>query len=502
MAAERLTQFQALWPEAQLDPIIRPPAGEAQKAWPPDQALVEILRGRLEGLGPVTQTTLAAPLGLEPEAIGPALTALEVEGTILRGRFIPGANDEQWCDRRLLARIHHYTIRRLRSEIEPVAARDFLRFLFAWQHLSEDTRLEGQDALPIALASLEGFEAAAGAWETEILPSRIKGYEPGWLDAQCLAGRIAWARLTPAPSTSRRTRSGSPVRTTPIVLLERRHVAHWMALVGQANGIQPSPRAEAVLECLKSEGALFFDELADAARLLRPQLEEALGELVALGLVSSDSFGGLRALLVPSDKRKPIAGAKRRGKVLAFSMESGGRWSLIRRPAPGSADEQTRTAAVEQAARTLLRRYGVVFWRLLAREGGWLPPWRELLRVYRRLEARGEIRGGRFVAGFSGEQYALPEAVGLLRETRRRPASGEWISLSAADPLNLAGILTPGPRLAALTGNRLLYRDGLPVAALSGGKMEVFTAVESASQWDIEKRLTRSAARGALIDLA
>jgi ATP-dependent Lhr-like helicase len=502
VAAERLKQFQALWPDAQLEPAIRPPADQANTEWPDEQALIEILRGRLEGLGPVTQTALAAPLGLEPEAIGTALMALETEGTILRGRFIPGANDEQWCDRRLLARIHHYTIRRLRSEIEPVAARDFLRFLFAWQHLTEETRLEGPDALPAALAGLEGFEAAAGAWETEILPSRIKGYEPGWLDAQCLAGRIAWARLTSAPSTSRRTRSGSPVRTTPIVLLERRHVAGWMAIAERSGSLQPSPRAEIVVECLKAQGALFFDELADTARLLRPQLEEALGELVALGLVSSDSFGGLRALLVPSDKRKPIAGVKRRGKIIAFGMESAGRWSLVRRPAPGSLDGEARTAAIELAAVTLLRRYGVVFWRLFAREGGWLPPWRELLRVYRRMEARGEIRGGRFVAGFSGEQYALPEAVGLLRETRRRPASGEWVSLSAADPLNLAGVLTPGARLAALTGNRLLYRDGIPVATLSGGKIEFLSTVEDTSQWDVEKRLTRSAARGLMIDLA
>jgi ATP-dependent Lhr-like helicase len=500
VAAERLNLWQALWPEAKREPDIPVPADQAQAA-SRDDAVIEILRGRLEGLGPVTQTALASPLGLEPATIGSALAALEAEGTILRGRFIAGANDEQWCDRRLLARIHHYTIRRLRSEIEPVAARDFLRFLFSWQHVAEDTRLEGPDALPQVLAALEGFEAPAGAWETEILPGRIKGYSAGWLDAHSLAGRLAWARLTPAPSTSRRTRSGSPVRTTPIVLLERREVTKWMSLVGPARGMEPSPRAEAVLDCLKREGALFFDELADAARLLRPQLEEALGELVALGLVTSDSFGGLRALLVPSDKRKPIAGAKRRGKVVAFGMEGAGRWSLIRRPLQDSIDGQAKAAAVEHAARTLLRRYGVVFWKLLAREGAWLPPWRDLLRVYRRLEARGEIRGGRFVAGFSGEQYALPEAVGLLREMRRRPASGEWTSLSAADPLNLVGVLTPEPRLAALTGNRLLYRDGLPVAALSGGTVQFLATLDAATQWEAEKRLMRSAARGMLADL-
>jgi ATP-dependent helicase Lhr and Lhr-like helicase len=499
--AERLDQFKAIWPQARLEPDLSAPENQAQAVWSREQALIEILRGRLEGIGPVTPTALAAPLGLEAAAVADALSALEVEGCVLRGRFIQGANDEQWCDRRLLARIHRYTIGRLRSEIEPVAARDFLRFLFEWQGVAEDARLRGPDSLPRALAALEGFEAPAGAWETEILPARIAGYEPSWLDAQCLAGRVAWARLT-LPSSAGVRSSRSPVRTSPVALLERRRVPHWMSLVGLVSEIHPSPRARAVIDCASAQGALFFDELADAARLLRSELEEALGELVALGLMNSDSFGGLRALLVPSERRRPLAGVKRRGRVLDFGMESAGRWSPIRRRPPDAQDDDFRAEAVEQVARTLLRRYGVVFWRLLAREGGWLPPWRDLLRVYRRLEARGEIRGGRFVAGFAGEQYALPEAVGLLREVRRRPPDGQWVSLSGADPLNLIGVLTPGPRLAALTGNRVLYRDGLPIAALSGGKMEFLSALDGATRWEAEKRLVRSAARGQLADLA
>jgi ATP-dependent Lhr-like helicase len=278
---------------------------------------------------------------------------------------------------------------------------------------------------------------------------------------------------------------------------------------------------------------LFFDELADATHLLRSKLEDALAELVALGLVNSDSFGGLRALLVPSAQRKPIAGARRRGRVFSFGMEGAGRWSLIRRepqPPPYLGPRASRplfgqgtpespalankagetpavpgeatTAAVEHLARTLLRRYGVVFWRLLTQEASWLPPWRDLLRVYRRLEARGEIRGGRFVAGFSGEQYALPEAVGLLRKTRRQPGSGQWVSLSGADPLNLVGILTPGPRLAALTGNRLIYRDGVPIAVLSGGKVQFLETLDAAAQWEAQNRLLRSAAPALMADLA
>jgi ATP-dependent Lhr-like helicase len=461
-------------------------------------------------LGPVTPSELADPLGLSHGQVTAALIALESEGGVMRGRFQPGINEEQWCDRRLLARIHQHTLRRLRAEIDPVPARDFLRFLFAWQHVAEDTRLEGPDALPVALAGLEGFEAPARAWETEILPARVKDYEPFWLDGQCQAGKIAWARLTVPAATGGGARPAAPVRTTPVALLDRRHVPLWMALVPAIDGAEPGPQAKAVLDCLKQEGALFFDELTSAAHLLRSQAEEALAELVALGLVTSDSFAGLRALLVPSNQRKPMAGARRRGRVLDFDIESGGRWSLIRRPRRAGAEiaagreggRQSHDAAIEQAARTLLRRYGVVFWRLLARESGWLPPWRDLLRVYRRMEARGEIRGGRFVAGFSGEQYALPEAVGTLRDIRRKPDSEQWVSLSAADPLNLAGILTPGGKLAGLTANRLLYRGGVPVAVLSAGKVEFLADLAPADKLEAEKRLIRSSARGAMIALA
>src|SRR5262249_24701264 len=307
---------------------------QPQTVWSQQQALVEIVRGRLEGLGPMTRTGLAAPLGLEPDVLGSALAALEVEGSVLRGRFIQGLNEEQWCDRRLLARIHHYTVQRLRSEIEPVAARDFLRFLFAWQQVAEETRLEGPDALPAALASLEGFEAPANAWETELLPARIAKYEPAWLDAQCLSGQRTWARLGPPRTANGRAHAGAPVRSTPIALLERRRVPLWMSLAGLPSATEPSPQAQAVYDCLATHGALFFDELVEATRLLRSKVEDALAELVALGLVSSDTFGGLRALLVPSAQRKPFAGVKRRGRVFSFGMEGAGRWSLIRRVPP------------------------------------------------------------------------------------------------------------------------------------------------------------------------
>jgi ATP-dependent Lhr-like helicase len=504
VTAERLTQFQVLWPSARCVPAIVPPADQPSRAWSREEALAEILRGRLEGSGPVTQGALAAPLGLEPDDVAAALAALEVEGFAMRGRFTPGGNADEWCDRRLLARIHHYTVRRLRAEIEPVAARDFLRFLFAWHRLTDEARLEGPDAVGTVVGLLEGFEAPAGAWETELLPARIAAYEPAWLDDQCLAGRVAWARLSPpADRANGRARPATPVRTTPITVLPRRHAAVWTSLSGPPADVQPSGRAQAVLDSLRTQGALFFDELVEATGLLRPQVEEALGELVALGQVSSDSFGGLRALLVPSERRKPfVAGVTRRRRTMSFGMEDAGRWALTRRAPSEAAGLPAGAGAIEHIARTLLHRYGVVFWRLLAREADRLPPWRDLLRVYRRLEARGEIRGGRFVAGFSGEQYALSEAIGSLREMRRRPVSGEWISLSGADPLNLAGILTPGPRLAALTGNRLLFRDGLPVAWLEGGQVAFLAELDPAGQWDARKRLLRSPAPALLADLA
>jgi ATP-dependent Lhr-like helicase len=473
VAAERASQFQNL---------------------PDDtEALTEILRGRLEGLGPVTPAALAAPLGLEPGEVNAALIALEVQGFTLRGRFTAGSNADEWCDRRLLARIHHYTVRRLRAEIEPVAARDFLRFLFDWHRVTPETRLEGPEAISAAVGLLEGFEAPAGAWETEILPARIIGYEPAWLDDMCLAGRVAWARLSPGAGT------GSPVRTTPIALLMRRNAAFWTSLAAPAAEVRASARAQVVLDRLQTQGALFFEELAEASGLLRPQAEEALGELVSLGLVTSDSFGGLRALLVPSDRRKSPAGRARRRRAMNFDMEDAGRWGLVRRPVT---EPKVTASAIEYVAHALLRRYGVVFWRLLGREAEWLPPWRDLVRVYRRLEARGEVRGGRFVAGFSGEQYALPDAVGLLREVRRRPHADALVSLSGADPLNLVGVLTPGARLAGLTANRVLYRDGVPIAALAGGEVRFLTTLDPATQWQVRKSLLRSATAPTLADLA
>jgi ATP-dependent helicase Lhr and Lhr-like helicase len=490
ITAERLPQFQALWPEAALDPPIAAPAGHARD-WSREEALVEIVRGRLEGQGPVTQQALAAALGLPATEIASALAALEAEGFALRGRFTPGAEADEWCERRLLARIHRYTVKRLRAEIEPVAARDFLRFLAAWQRVAADATMDGPQAVETIVAQLEGFEAPAAAWESEILPARIPGYEPAWLDDRCSAGRLMWARLKPrAVRPNGGEARPAPVRSTPITLMTRRNAPFWTSLSAPDEAMRLGARAEAVLDYIRQHGASFFDEITAGVGLLRSQLEEALAELVALGLVTSDSFAGLRALLVPSGERRPIPGGRRRRRTVNFGMEDAGRWALARRPSPQQA--QNNADAIEHVARTLLLRYGVVFWRLLAREADWLPPWRDLMRVYRRLESRGEIRGGRFVSGFSGEQFALPDAIGMLREVRRKPASGDWLSVSGADPLNLVGILTPGPRLAALTGNRLLYRDGIPIAFMSGGEVQFLETLDAATEWEAQKALLRA----------
>ncbi|HEX7181235.1 MAG TPA: DEAD/DEAH box helicase [Thermoanaerobaculia bacterium] len=495
VAAERLTQLLAVHPGAALSPGIAPPARFARE-WSPEEALVELVRGRLEGVGPTTATALAGSCGVRRPDVEVALAALENEGFVLRGRFTAAAAQEtEWCERRLLARIHRYTLDRLRREIEPVAQADFLRFLFAWQRVDPDSRAEGPESLAALLAQLEGFEAAAAAWEGEILPARMVEYDPSWLDALCLAGRYVWGRaLPPDKSGARRT---GPVRATPVALLARQSLRLWKEAAPPAEPaeLDLSAGARAAYDLLREQGASFFGEIADGTGLLHTQVEMALGELVAWGLVTSDSFTGLRALLTPAHKRPSIdrSGTRRASaSVSLFGMENAGRWSLLR-PAPPKPDGASASQeTLEAIAWTLLRRYGVVFRRLLERET-LLPPWRDLLPVFRRLEARGEIRGGRFVDGFSGEQFALTEAVGRLRSVRKEPRQGTLVSVSAADPLNLVGIVTPGDRLPALAGNRVLYRDGIPIAVLEGREPRFLVDLDAATRWQAQSALVRRA---------
>ncbi len=493
IAAERLPQFHSVFGAAPCEPRIDAPDEFRLRSWSHDEALVEIVRGRLEGLGPVTAQALADSMALPRADVDAALAKLAAEGFAMQGSFTHGAGPE-WCDRALLARIHRYTVKRLRQEIEPVSSGDFMRFLCRWQHVIPAERREGPDALAALVTQLEGFEAPAAAWEAEILPSRLDNYDFTWLDDLCLAGRAAWTRLT-VPARVAATHAG-PIRTTPVTLLPRRSLALWnRAVPVEGETSAASARGQRVADYLRSHGACFYDEIVEGSGMLRTQVEDALAELVVLGLVHSDSFSGLRALLTPSDRRKPLGEGKRRRRTALFGIEDAGRWALLRRPAPHHVSiggvHDAEAEVVEHIAQTLLRRYGVVFWRLLEREAASLPPWRDLLRVLRRFEARGEIRGGRFVAGVPGEQFALPEAVSLLRETRRAPQTSAWISLSAADPLNLVGTIVPGPKIPALTNNRVLYRDGVAIAGLSGGEVHWIEQLEPREARDAESALIK-----------
>jgi ATP-dependent helicase Lhr and Lhr-like helicase len=468
-------------------------------------AVVELLRGRLEVLGPVTAAELAAPAGLGTAAVDAGLVALEAEGTAMRGFFTPGRGEREWCDRRLLARIHRYTLNRLRAEIEPVNGSDFMRFLFRWQRIEPGHRAAGADGLAAVLEQLDGFEAAAAAWEADLLPARVERYEPGLLDSLCLSGRIAWGRLSVAaraggPSGSR------PLRSSPIAVFDRASAADWLALACPADAGDGDPPADPVqrlstpareaLAALDRLGASFFGELVAEAGMLPTQLEQALAELAAAGLVTSDSFAGLRALLVPASRRPPLGGARRRRSGQAiWGVETAGRWGRLgsRQPARRSAaapPAATRGEAVDRFARALLRRYGVVFRRLLAREP-LAPAWRELALVYRRLEARGELRGGRFVAGVTGEQFALPDGVAMLRSVRREPAGGRLVSLSAADPLNLVGVTLPGERVPAVARNRVLFLDGAAIAARVAGELRVLGDGAGMPALELERALAR-----------
>jgi ATP-dependent Lhr-like helicase len=514
VAAERLPMLQAIYPGCEVEPRLAAPESERSRPWERSDALRELVRGRVEVVGPVTVNSLANLFHLPSSEIEGALIALEAEGFILRGKFHPGADQIEWCDRRLLARIHRLTIHRLRAEIQPVSVAEFQRFLLAWQRVDAEHRTEGPEGVRAVLELLDGYELPAAAWEPEVLALRVREYTPAWLDQLCFTGRIGWGRLTsPQNSTGR---PSTPVRSSPVALFARENLPHWLAFSScrppgpGADGwaAEFSPDTASTLETLAARGALFFGEIVAHTRLLPSRVEQALAELTAQGYVTADSFEGLRALLVPEEKRLPFASAERRRQHRAItSVEYAGRWSLLRIPdriavgrefiraasgvpisplenGAGGSDKSSpyqrgnREEAVEVFARALLRRYGVVFRRIMERESLSVP-WFELVRVYRRMEARGEIRGGYFVGAVSGEQFALPEAIGLLRSIRKAGGNGELIAISGADPLNLVGILTPGPRIAGITAHRILLRDGVPIAALKAGQVLVLDSANN-----------------------
>ncbi|MEO8425741.1 MAG: DEAD/DEAH box helicase [Verrucomicrobiota bacterium] len=498
-AAERLPLIRAVYSDSQTEPPLIPPPFESKRAWEHAEAVRELVRGRMEVIGPIAASALVEFFELPQAEIDSALLALEAEGFVLRGKFHPGAQEIEWCDRRLLARIHRLTINRLRAEIQPVSLAEFQRFLLAWQRVDAEHRAEGPEGVEAVLTLLDGYELPAAAWEPEVLARRVREYTPQWLDQLCFTGRIGWGRLTPPQNQN--ARAFAPLRSSPIALFSRELLPSWLELSATPTPSEFSPDTELVLKTLSRSGALFFAEIVRLTGLLPSRAEQALGELAAQGWVTADSFEGLRALLVAPEKRVPFADVERKRRHRALtSIEFAGRWSLLRTfradatipRLTGGAEDGVRSEvhsllksastdkseavsfareeAIEAFARALLRRYGVVFRRLLERESLKVS-WFELGRAYRQLEARGEIRGGYFVSGVSGEQFAFPDAIGLLRSLRKVKPAGELIALSGADPLNLIGILTPGPRITGIAPNRILVRDGTPIAALVAGQI-------------------------------
>jgi ATP-dependent Lhr-like helicase len=519
VAAERVRSFGALFPAARFEQAL---ADIENASVSREDALLTLVTGWMSHIGPATASEVGGRLGLAASDIEKALLRMEASGTVLRGSFTsvagkrtgvsaphdrvelrstgqPGAavptqnfptqalsthaQETEWCERRLLARIHRLTVGMLRKQIEPVTAAAFLRWLMRWQHVAPGTQVVGERGTLEVLQQLQGFEIPANAWERQVLGRRVADYDPAWLDQLCMTGVVGWGRLSPHPATvdaggvsgngssedapARRQRRVIPTSVAPITFFVREE-ADWMGLkenphFSQKTGEMGHPGvedsrglshgAQLVLEFLRLRGASFFADIVRGTGKLKAEIETGLWELVAAGLVTADGFDNLRALIDP--KRRAGQGSGRSTRP----RHSSGRWALLH------ADVAVeRPRAVEAACWMLLRRYGIVIRDLLARESN-LPPWRELLMGFRRLEDRGEIRGGRFVDGFLGEQFALPVAVESVRGMRGLPLSGETITLSAADPLNLAGILVPGERVPAISGRFVSYRDGIAVAA-------------------------------------
>ena len=568
-ATEDLPKFRALFPEccAQFDT----PSFLEGVCFEPEEALRDLVRSRLEGLGPVTAQRLADEVSLPCVKIDAALLALEVEGFVFQGKFTPRseqAGDEpvEWCERRLLQRIHRYTIDSHRKAIKPVSLQVYTQFLFDEHGLepvrdddemprsSAEPSLDGQTQLQRSLAMLDGISAPAASWEADLYPSRVSDYDPNWLDVLCISGRVTWGRYVQPSASQRALHKGSsgPVKTTPIAIMSRANLDIWQAMaraqlkeadegprktrVGQdaPSGKTFSNTAQRIEADLLTNGASFFDQIQSRSGLLKAQLEEGLAELVGAGRLNSDSFTGLRALLTPAAKKQ--GAHRRRGRSAMFGVEEAGRWSLLETFAPRPADtadtdamttarteteaENTRrspaTPAIirqprasrpnnsrsgwdvldddqlERLISIYLNRWGVLFRSIIEREL-LAPPWRVLLRALRRMELRGTVRGGRFIAGVGGEQFAFQEAVDGLRSMAKEVAAAKprYHSLAASDPLNLLNLILPRRKLAKLLNNRVLFEDGIPIAVVESGEVKFLREVAPERQWALQQALVQ-----------
>jgi ATP-dependent Lhr-like helicase len=486
VAAERVDLVRTAIPDLTFTPELPALANPQPGLRDPqtrEDAIVEIVRGWMDCIGPTTTAALADRLFLPVLQVDAALARLEADGVVLRGRFTSappgsphagprseGEDEPEWCERGLLARIHRLTLGRLRREIEAVSAADFMRFLLRWQHVQPGTQLHGRDGVRKIIAQLQGLELPGPAWERDVLPARVAKYDAADLEQLCLAGDVAWGRLavtftsdedTSQPQATRRRQA--PTRSAPLAFCLRESLPDLLApLPGGRQWLNElTPIAVQVFEHLERRGACFLPDVARALRRLPVEVEDALWELVASGLATGDGVAGLRTLLSPEKDRQP---SRRAPHLRSLPGRGGrrsmpvGRWSILR----AEGDVEGSSENVERAAERLLLRYGVLMRELCARERR-APSWRVLLPVLRRMEARGQVRGGRFVDGFHGEQFALPEAVDTLRSVRRQRDGEEIVLVAAADPLNLAGIITPGARISPFSGQVIAYRDGVPI---------------------------------------
>ena len=568
-ATEDLPKFRALFPEccAQFDT----PSFLEGVCFEPEEALRDLVRSRLEGLGPVTAQRLADEVSLPCVKIDAALLALEVEGFVFQGKFTPRAEQAgdgpvEWCERRLLQRIHRYTIDSHRKAIKPVSLQVYTQFLFDEHGLqpvrdddemprsSAEPSLDGQTQLQRSLAMLDGISAPAASWEADLYPTRVSDYDPNWLDVLCISGRVTWGRYVQPSASQRALHKGSsgPVKTTPIAIMSRANLDIWQAMaraqlkeadegprktrVGQdaPSGKTFSSTAQRIEADLLTNGASFFDQIQSRSGLLKAQLEEGLAELVGAGRLSSDSFTGLRALLTPAAKKQ--GAHRRRGRSAMFGVEEAGRWSLLETFAPRPADttntdepatarteteaENTRRSSatpaiirqprasrpntvrsgwdvldddqLERLISIYLNRWGVLFRSIIEREL-LAPPWRVLLRALRRMELRGTVRGGRFIAGVGGEQFAFQEAIDGLRSMAKEVAAAKprYHSLAASDPLNLLNLILPRRKLAKLLNNRVLFEDGIPIAVVESGEVKFLREVAPEKQWALQQALVQ-----------
>jgi ATP-dependent Lhr-like helicase len=431
---------------------------EARRAFGGDDgAAVAVVRGHLELAGITSIDAVASSTGLPVGRVRSAIAVLEHEGYVLQGRYTPDAVGVEWVARRLLARMHAYSRRARRQAVEPATAQDFMRFLLRWQHLTPDTQLVGDEGLTTVISRLQGWEAAAAAWEPELFARRLRHYDAAALDRLCHAGEIGWLRLSP-PAREADAPAGAPNKATPISVVFRDDLA-WLldAARGGGDPVAPTVGATAeIVEVLRDRGACFAVELGEAIRRLPEDTERGLWDGVARGLLTSDGFGAIRARVARSAVRGEVTRMSRLVRGGRVRGAAAGRWSLV----PPTGADADRDELAEAVAEMLLRRWGVVFRALALRESIRFP-WRDVQRALRRLEDRGLVRGGRFVAGFSGEQFALPQAAEQLAHVRKLPRTGERVAVNATDPLNLVGAITPGGAVPAIRTRRVVFVDGV-----------------------------------------